>query len=106
MIARTAVRVCPVWVWAMAVWLKMALPQAWASRWSRWQGRIVPASFIRPGGRAVFIVAVQPRKASDATEMARSDFFMGSLSGAVRWLEAPGGDSAEHRLPPEWFGPS
>src|ERR1043166_2757751 len=86
MMARTSVSVCPVWIWAITVPLKMALPHAWASRWSRWHGRIVPAWLISPGGRAVFMAEVQPRNARDATETASRVFFIVQpfLCGSVR----------------------
>src|ERR1043166_2522806 len=81
----------------------MALPQAWASRWSRWQGRIVPAWLISPGGRAVFMAEVQPRRASDATETARRVFFIVQPFWFVSVARSSGGQTALSRLPREWF---
>src|ERR1051326_4676582 len=81
----------------------MALPQAWASRWSRWQGRIVPAWLISPGGRAVFMAEVQPRKTSDAAERARRVFFIMQPFWCGSVARRSGGDSAERRLSPDWF---
>src|ERR1051325_1165555 len=61
----------------------MASPHACASRRSPRQGPMLLASFIRPGGGAVvFMTDAQPMNASAGTEMARSEGFIGSLSGA------------------------
>src|ERR1051326_8239628 len=79
----------------------MALPQAWALRWSRWQGRIVPAWLISPGGRAVFMAVVQPRKRSDATERARRVVFIVQPFWCGSVARRSGGDSAERRLSPD-----